>query len=389
MLNVAVLFGGRSGEHEVSLISAASIVRNLDAQRYRVLLIGIDKTGRWHLQPEALLRSVRNEGASLSIDTAEHGTPEHRTAEHGTAEQPSRLVLIQPGAGLRLAGTEETLPVDVVFPVLHGTFGEDGTIQGALEIAGLPYVGAGVPGSAIGMDKEIAKRVWQAAGLPVTPYMVLRRSDFDTLEDRALVDCRRVATERFGFPLFVKPARAGSSVGISCVESGDELFNAVRTAFRFDNKLLLEPAVPGQEIECSVVGNSVPTAYPPGEVIPSHRFYDYDAKYVDPDGARLEIPALLTAAESAEVQRIAAEAHRAVGADGMSRVDFLVHNTKRTIYINEINTIPGFTSISMFPRMCEAAGLAYPRLLDTLIELALNRYREEQELSFDYAALDD
>lgn len=380
MLNVAVLYGGRSGEHEVSLISAASIVHNLNPDRYRILLIGIDKTGHWHLQPEALLHSVRTGSAPLSIDTAERST-----AERSTAQQTSQLVLIEPGAGIRTAGTEETLPVDLVFPVLHGTFGEDGTIQGALEIARLPYVGAGVLGSAIGMDKEIAKRVWQAAGLRVTPYLVLRRSDLASLEDRALSGCLRPAAEQFGYPFFVKPARAGSSVGVSCVETSEQFFDAVRLAFRFDNKLLLEPAIHGQEIECSVVGNSVPTAYPPGEVIPSHRFYDYHAKYVDPNGARLVIPAQLTTEESAEVQRIAADAHRAVAIDGMSRVDFLVRDSDRTIYLNEINTIPGFTSISMFPRMCEAAGLAYPELLDRLIELALNRYREEESLSFDYA----
>lgn len=375
MLSVAVLFGGRSGEHEVSLVSAGSIVRNLDPERYRLLLIGIDKAGCWHLQPETLAQSVRSGETSLSI-------PTDRTQEK------SQSVLIRPGAGLCVAGTEDPLPVDVVFPVLHGTFGEDGTIQGALEIAGLPYVGAGVLGSAIGMDKEIAKRVWQAAGLPVTPYLVLRRSDFDSLAESELSGHCREAAERFGFPLFVKPARAGSSVGVSCVETAEQFFDAVRAAFRFDHKLLLEPAITGQEIECSVVGNSVPTAYPPGEIIPSHRFYDYEAKYIDPNGARLEIPAQLTRDEAAEVQRIAAAAHRAAAADGMSRVDFLVNQTDRKIFINEINTIPGFTSISMFPRMCEAAGLAYPKLLDVLIELALNRYREEQALSFDYSVRD-
>ncbi len=369
MLNIALLYGGRSGEHEVSLQSARSIIRNLDPERYRPVLIGIDKAGRWYLQPDTLVEEVRRKDVSLSI----------------IADQ-SRLIAIHPAAGLSVNGA--FLPVDVVFPVLHGTFGEDGTVQGLLEMADLPYVGAGVLGSAVGMDKEISKRVWQTAELPVTPYIAVRRSTLGDLSDKALASLSRQARERFAYPMFVKPACAGSSVGVSCVEDRRQFHDAVRTALRFGSKLLLEPAIKGQEIECSVVGNASVTAYAPGEIIPSHRFYDYDAKYRDPDGALLQIPARLSGGEAAEIRRIAAAAHLAVGVEGMSRVDFLVSDPERTIYINEINTIPGFTRISMFPRMCEAAGVGYRKLLTMLIELGEQRYREEQLLSFDYSEPD-
>lgn len=368
MLTIALLYGGRSGEHEVSLQSVRSVIRYLDLTRLRPLLIGIDKRGRWYLQPDDLFQKVRQSDASLSV-----------------VSDQSRLIAVHPAAGLSVNGA--FLPVDLVFPVLHGTFGEDGTVQGLLEIANLPYVGAGVLGSAVGMDKEISKRVWQAAGLPVTPYISAHRATLADLSDPTLAALSRQAVERFGYPLFVKPARAGSSVGVSCVEDQQQFGDAIRLALKFDNKLLLEPAITGQEIECSVLGNASLTAYAPGEIIPSHRFYDYDAKYRDPDGALLQIPARLSDHESAEVRRIAAAAHQAIGVEGMSRVDFLVSDPGRTIYLNEINTIPGFTQISMFPRMCEAAGVAYPALLNTLIELGELRYREEQSLSFDYSVM--
>ena len=368
MLTIALLYGGRSGEHEVSLQSVRSVIRYLDLKRVRPILIGIDKRGRWYLQPDDLFEKARRSDVSLAVVTDQ-----------------SRLIAVHPAAGLSVNGA--FLPVDLVFPVLHGTFGEDGTVQGLLEIANLPYVGAGVLGSAVGMDKEISKRVWQAAGLPVTPYIGAHRATLADLSDSALAPLIRQALDRFGYPLFVKPARSGSSVGVSRVEDQQQFRDAIRLALKFDNKLLLEPAITGQEIECSVLGNASLTAYPPGEIIPSHRFYDYDAKYHDPDGAVLQIPARLSDRESAEIRRIAAAAHRAIGVEGMSRVDFLISDPERTIYLNEINTIPGFTQISMFPRMCEAAGVAYPALLNTLIKLGEQRYREEQSLSFDYSLM--
>ncbi|TVQ40606.1 MAG: D-alanine--D-alanine ligase [Spirochaetaceae bacterium] len=365
-MTVALLYGGRSGEHEVSLQSVRSIIRNLDRGRFRPLLIGIDKSGRWYLQPGTLIDEVRDGDAALSV-----------------ISDQTKLIAIHPAAGFSVNGAY--LPVDLVFPVLHGTFGEDGTVQGLLEMANLPYVGAGVLGSAVGMDKEISKRIWQAAGLPVTPSITVRRSQLATVSGKDIAGLSKRAQELFGYPLFVKPARAGSSVGVSCVDDRRQFIGAVQAALRFDTKLLIEPAISGQEIECSVIGNASVTAYAPGEIIPSHRFYDYDAKYRDPDGALLQIPARLTETEANEIRRIAAAAHQAIGVEGMSRVDFLVSQPERTIYINEINTIPGFTRISMFPRMCEAAGVPYAELLTTLIELGEQRYREEQSLTFDYS----
>ena len=384
MIAVAVLFGGRSGEHEVSLQSATSVVRNLDKNRYRICLIGITKDGRWFLQPSDLLETVCAGEITLSI-----------------AAQSTQLVDVRPGGGLVCSG--EPLKIDVVFPVLHGSFGEDGTVQGALDIAGLPYVGSGVLGSAAGMDKDAAKRLWRASGIPVVPSMTVQRREVTLPRsatrlhheapprpDQAEIDEAVVsrlfgeARDRWGTPIFVKPARAGSSVGVARIEHRDEFRTALLDAFRFDTKLLLEPAIDGQEIEVSVIGNSAVHAYPPGEVIPTHRFYDYDAKYRDPNGAALQIPAHVSEEEAAEIRRYAAAAHESVCAEGMSRVDFFISHTDRAIYVNEINTIPGFTRISMFPRMCAAAGLSYPELLSTLIDLALDRAQEQDGLVFDY-----
>ncbi len=384
MIAVAVLFGGRSGEHEVSLQSATSVVRNLDKNRYRICLIGITKDGRWFLQPSDLLETVCAGEITLSI-----------------AAQSTQLVDVRPGGGLVCSG--EPLKIDVVFPVLHGSFGEDGTVQGALDIAGLPYVGSGVLGSAAGMDKDAAKRLWRASGIPVVPSMTVQRREVTLPRsatrlhheapprpDQAEIDEAVVsrlfgeARDRWGTPIFVKPARAGSSVGVARIEHRDEFRTALLDAFRFDTKLLLEPAIDGQEIEVSVIGNSAVHAYPPGEVIPTHRFYDYDAKYRDPNGAALQIPAHLSEEEAAAIRRYAAAAHESVCAEGMSRVDFFISHTDRAIYVNEINTIPGFTRISMFPRMCAAAGLSYPELLSTLIDLALDRAQEQDGLVFDY-----
>ncbi|TVR02766.1 MAG: D-alanine--D-alanine ligase [Spirochaetaceae bacterium] len=362
-MGVAVLFGGRSGEHEVSIQSASSVVRNLDKTRYRIVLIGIGKDGRWFLQPPGMIETVCDSDTALSIE-----------------EDPTRMIDLRPGGGLFLGG--ERIAIDVVFPVLHGSFGEDGTVQGALDIAGLPYVGSGVLGSAAGMDKDAAKRLWSASGIPVVPSMTVHRRA--AIDEAAVSRLFAEARDRWGTPIFVKPARAGSSVGVARVEHPEEFRAALLDAFRFDTKLLLEPAIDGQEIEVSVVGNAHAHAYPPGEVIPTHQFYDYDAKYRDPNGAALQIPARLSESEADAISRYAAAAHESVGAEGMSRVDFFISRTDRKIYVNEINTIPGFTRISMFPRMCAAAGLSYPELLSTLIDLALDRAQEQGGLVFDY-----
>ncbi len=356
-LSIALLYGGRSGEHEVSLRSAASVFNHLNRDKYSIHLIGITKTGLWYLQ-----NSPEQGGEILSI-----------------AEDPDASVSVKPGDGFYVS--REKLPVDAVLPIIHGTFGEDGTLQGLLEMADLPYAGATVGGSYLGMDKDIAKIIWQHHSLPVVPFRTLRKPEtektgfsWDTLAS--------AMEESFGLPLFIKPSQAGSSVGVSRVENRDKFRHAVEEALRFDNKILIEPAVNAREVECSVIGNSTPVSFPPGELRPSHDFYDYDAKYLDPDGAALLIPAELDEDQAAHIRKLAERAYSVLECRGMARVDFFVEKTSGEVFLNEINTIPGFTSISMFPRMCEAGGLAYPDLLDKLIEYALEEHANHKKLSF-------
>jgi D-alanine-D-alanine ligase len=360
---MVILYGGRSGEHEVSLISAASIVRHLDASRFEAILVGVSKEGEWYLQDPsaAALASDSASGASLSI-------------------AQGRQVFAAPGRGLvvEVAGEGvERLPCDLVFPVLHGSFGEDGTIQGLLEVAGLPYVGAPVLGSSIGMDKEKAKELWIMAGLPVVPFLAARSA--------ALLDVELLARKvdaRFGWPCFVKPSCAGSSVGASKVSAAAGLEAALRAALEWDEKALVEPFVSGKEIECAVLGNAEPIAFAPGEVVPTHEFYDYDAKYIDPDGARLEVPARISIEQAERVKEIAVAAFKACEIAGMARVDFFIDKKTGEILLNELNTIPGFTHISMFPRMCESGGLPYSELIDRLADLALERHTARAKLKF-------
>lgn len=356
---VTILYGGRSGEHEVSLLSAASVARNLNPQANQVRLVGVSKDGAWYLQEEAELEACRAGATALSL-----------------SENPLRRVSVVPGGGAMgalVVGPEaRPLPTDVVFPVLHGTFGEDGTIQGLFEMACLPYVGAGVLGSAIGMDKEIAKALWIKAGLPVVPYLSIRSSAWADQSDRArLIE---EAESQFGYPLFVKPVCAGSSVGAGKALSREELTKAVEAALRWDDKALVEPFISAKEIECSVTGNDFPVAYTPGEIVPTHEFYDYDAKYIDPDGAALLIPAKISPDQSEEIRRVAVRAYRCAELTGLARVDFFMRKDTGEILLNEVNTMPGFTTISMFPKMCGAAGLGYPDLLDLLISHALERW---------------
>ncbi len=370
---IAVVYGGRSGEHEVSLVSAASVARNLDPKTNDVLLVGIAKDGRWYLQEERELARCRAGAAAL-----------------GLAADKDRQVAVVPGGGrdgglvrLAAAGTVP-LRVDAVFPVLHGTFGEDGTIQGLFEMAGLPYVGAGVIGSAIGMDKDKAKSLWIQAGLPVVPYLAVREADWNGGRRRDIVE---TAERAFPYPLFVKPSCAGSSVGAGKASGRAELERALDAAFAWDDKALVEPFVPAREIECSVTGNEAPEAYTPGEVAPTHEFYDYEAKYVDPDGAALIIPADLPTEALAKVKDIAVKAYRAAEIVGLARVDFFVRKDTGEIFLNEVNTMPGFTGISMFPKMCEASGLSYPALLEKVIALALARHGKRA--SRDYTRVPD
>jgi len=355
--SIAVLYGGRTGEHEVSLSSAASVVRNLDGNKYEVLLIGIDRNGAWYLQDSSELDRCRAGAPSLGISA-----------------EPGRRVAVVPGGGRAGAFSVSGSPlaVDAAFPVLHGTYGEDGTIQGLCEMPGLPYVGSGVLGSAIGMDKEVAKTLWIHAGLPTVPCIAVLSADW------AVRDKRNGAIERaerdFRYPLFVKPSCAGSSVGTSKVSDRTKLEGAVAAALAWDDKALIEPFVPAREIECSVVGNERCEAYTPGEIVPSHEFYDYEAKYVDPNGAALLIPADLSESELHGVRELALKAYRVAGLSGLARVDFFYRKDTGELLINEVNTMPGFTTISMFPKMCEASGLAYGPLLDRLIRLAEDRH---------------
>jgi D-alanine-D-alanine ligase len=355
-LRVAILFGGRSAEHEISLISARNIAAAMDQNKYQIIAIGIDKQGRWFY----------DEGARLLLGDRQ---------KQVTGNASAQLTAVLPGAGdsslVRLAG-RVLGPVDLVFPVLHGPFGEDGTVQGLLKLANLPFVGASVLGSAIGMDKDVMKRLLRDAEIPIGRFLVYDRHTVGQINFARI-------KKTLGQPLFVKPANLGSSVGISKVNSRAELDQAVRKALRFDNKILIEEFIPGREIECSVLGNDDPIASLPGEIVTGHDFYSYDAKYIDDHGARLEIPAKLPKTIVKQVQEIAIRTYKALCCEGMARVDFFV-TTSGKVLVNEINTIPGFTQISMYPKMWQASGIAYPRLIDRLIQLALRRYRQEQKL---------
>ncbi len=319
---VAVLYGGRSGEHEVSVRSAQAILAALDRERYEPLEYLIAKDGRW--------------------------TP--------------RAIQPEPGGNPG---------IDVVFPVLHGTFGEDGTVQGLLELAGLPYVGGGVLASAVAMDKEFMKRLCRERGLPVVEYVTMTREHLDA----------DAASRQFPYPMFVKPANLGSSVGISKAHDGNELRKALALAARYDSKILVERAIEGRELECSVLGNGDPAASLPCEILPSREFYDYEDKYLL-DKAQTRLPADLPEAQTDELRRLAIECYRAVGCEGMARVDFLLESATGRLYINEINTIPGFTSISMYPKMWEHSGIPFAKLVDRLIELALERHAARQATEY-------
>jgi D-alanine-D-alanine ligase len=368
-LRVGVIYGGRSGEHEVSLASAASVFANLDPDRYEPIAIRIDKDGRWSLppRPPALL-SAADVIQARATDSAE--------------TTPEALVVARPGGDTLITVDQRRkgvsgLALDVVFPVLHGPYGEDGTVQGLLELANVPYVGAGVLASAVGMDKATMKLVFAARGLPVCDYEVVLKRDWQRDERAAM----QAIVARLGFPLFVKPANLGSSVGISKARHAAELRTAIQLAAEYDRKIVVEAAVPqAREIECAVLGNDDPEASVPGEIVPSREFYDYTAKYTDGDASKLLIPAPLSEAESQRVRTLAVAAFKAVDCAGMARVDFLLAGDSGTLYLNELNTIPGFTTISMYSKMWQATGLSYPKLLDRLVALALERHAEKQLL---------
>jgi D-alanine-D-alanine ligase len=360
-LRVAVVFGGRSGEHEVSLVSATSVIQALDPHRYEVVPVGISRDGRWLSSADTLaLLKTR--------------APLDEAAECYLAPEPTRRALV--GA----AGSAGGPPIDVVFPLVHGTGGEDGSLQGLLELAAIPYVGAGVIGSALGMDKILQKKLFADDGLPVARYAWFLSNDV-ARDPRGVV---RTVEEELRYPVFVKPANTGSSVGISKAHDGRELRTALAVAVQYDRKVIVEQGVKNaREIEVSVLGNDDPAASIPGEIIPSNEFYDYDAKYVD-GKSRAVVPAELRKKTAKELQRLAVRAFRALDCAGMARVDFFLQKKTDRIVLNEINTIPGFTSISMYPKLWEASGLTYPKLLDRLIELALERHAEKAALRTTY-----
>jgi len=397
-LRVGILFGGRSGEHEVSLLSAASVLNAIDKDKYEVVPIGITKDGRWLTAQHAenlLTGKLVLEPRHLRAGDPDTTSPAAVLARGEAVVVPpepvhrhSGLVPFQTDAGLMRRSSDRAINVDVIFPVLHGTFGEDGTIQGLLELADIPYVGAGVLGSAAGMDKDIMKSLFIAAGIPIVKHVTILRSAWQLdSKKNGSKKVRKLIESKLSYPMFVKPANLGSSVGISKAHNRKELGPAIEEAAKFDRKIVIEQGVGGKkdkarEIECSVLGNDEPAASVPGEIVPGKEFYDYAAKYVD-EGSQLIIPAKLTKAETKKVQELAIAAFRAVDCSGLARVDFLMDpgppSKTRKIYLNEINTMPGFTAISMYPKLWAASGLAYADLIDRLIQLGIERHEDKKK----------
>src|SRR5882762_6039056 len=393
-LRVGILFGGRSGEHEVSLLSAASVLNAIDKDRYEVVPIGITKDGRWVTSGDAHRLLTENPAVGDARPRPAHlraGDPETTPGAALLASGESVVVPPEPvhrqrgmvpfqtDAALARRTSDRAINVDVIFPVLHGTFGEDGTIQGLLELADIPYVGAGVLGSAAGMDKDIMKSLFRSAGLPIVKHVTVLRSEWETNSKKV----ERLIESKLKYPVFVKPANLGSSVGISKARERKELAPAMEEAAKFDRKIVIEEGVGGKkhkarEIECSVLGNDKPAASVAGEIVPGKEFYDYTAKYLD-EGSQLIIPAKLSKAETKKIQQLAISAFKAVDCSGLARVDFLLDPKNRKIYLNEINTMPGFTAISMYPKLWSASGLEYADLIDRLIQLGIERHADKKK----------
>ena len=372
-MNIALIYGGRSGEHEISLISASSIARGF-SEKDSVTLIAIDKDGTWYLQDSSEYKRIRGS----------------KDAVFKISKDKSKIVSIIPGAKKNALSVQgKTLETDIIFPALHGTYGEDGTIQGLFEMADIPYVGATHISSAVTMDKEKTKMILQSVGIPVVPYVCMKRT---VMLNSGIYDTFLDETEKeLGYPLFVKPCCAGSSNGASKATNRKELSFALMEAFMWDDKVLIEKAINAREIECSVTGNSVTTpqdseteqvtAYIPGEIVPSHTFYDFDAKYNDPKGANLLIPADISENDIEKIRKLACAAYKTLDLTGLSRVDFFIDRDTKAVYLNEINSMPGFTSISMFPKMCEAAGLDFSALVKLLLDEAFARYNAKAGLN--------
>ncbi len=357
-IRVGILFGGRSAEHEVSIQSARNILQAINKEKYEVVLIGINKEGRWHLKKTSEL-SLLSKGSSL-------------TGLNGKDEGAVLIPEEREGNLLSFFSERELKKVDVVFPVLHGPYGEDGTIQGLLELANIPYVGAGVLGSAVGMDKDVMKRLLREAGIPVVKFLAFNRSSLKE------IDFGRVRDE-LGLPLFVKPANLGSSIGMNKIKKKEQFQSALKEAFQYDNKILIEEYIKGREIECAVLGKDDPVASLPGEILPQHEFYSYQAKYLDDKGAILEIPARLSPDIVQKIQELSLRTFKIMCCQGMARIDFFLKNNQEII-VSELNTIPGFTRISMYPKLWQASGIPYSELIDRLIQLALERFEEKKKL---------
>jgi D-alanine-D-alanine ligase len=362
-LNVGILCGGKSAEHEVSLQSAKSVYEAIDREKFNPILIGIDKNGRW------LFRS--HEKADDFIDYA---------------DDPKKIALNKDNTGAMLPtegsgylsvpdDPDSSVQLDVIFPILHGPFGEDGTVQGLLKLADVPFVGSGVLGSAVGMDKDVMKRLLRDSGIPIGKFLAYR--DWETVPSFEEI------SSKLGTPIFVKPANMGSSVGVSKVHDEESFRTAVNEAFKYDTKVIFEENIPGREIECSVLGNEEPQASVPGEVKAAREFYSYEAKYIDADGAVLEIPAKLSQAQIREIQALAVKTFQVLECQGLSRVDFFLKEDG-TVIVNEINTMPGFTKISMYPKLWEASGISYSELITKLIEMAVFLHEKEKKLKTSY-----
>lgn len=364
---IGVLYGGRSGEHDVSLCSAASVVSALDSGKYDITAIGIDRDGKWYVQDKPEIIAHKDFGKILSLKKRGKWFVNH-------FEEGNKLSLYN------MENNGENVVVDIVFPVVHGTFCEDGTLQGLLELAVVPYVGADVIGSAVGMDKDVAKRLLREAGISVVPSMTVSKENW--LNNRETIIQKAVSG--LGRPLFVKPVCAGSSVGVRKIKDEITFPEAVDFALQFDTRVLIEKAVECREIECAVLGNETPEASVLGEIISRHEFYSYEAKYIDPNGAAATIPAEIDTHLAEKIRKTAVAGYKALGCSSMARVDFFLDKETGGFYLNEINTLPGFTSISMYPKLWEATGLRYSELLDRLIRLALDRHREKLAIKTDY-----
>ena len=366
-LTVGILFGGKSVEHEISLLSAKNICDAIDRRKFRPVLIGIDKDGRWRMYKESGF--LVNSGDARTISLAQGGVPAALLPECGGALSVESET-VHGFKDIFASETETAETLDVVFPILHGPYGEDGTVQGLLKIANVPFVGPGVTGSAVGMDKDVMKRLLHEAGIPIVKFLVVR-------EHEKKPEYREICAA-LGSPFFIKPANTGSSVGISKAHNEVEYTAALKDAFLYDTKVIMEEYVAGRELECGVLGNEEPAASEVGEVITTHEFYSYDAKYLDENGAALEIPAKIDGAIKKQIQLMAVKTFQILGCEGISRVDFFLRD--KEVIVNEINTMPGFTSISMYPKLWEASGVSYTDLITRLIELGISRYEKESRI---------